>query len=173
MVETRAGAGSARLGFLAGSRSPSAVPGGATTNVTPDDLLEFGFIPEMVGRLPVTVVLESLDRNDLVQVLTQPKNAIIKQYQHLFRMDGVELEFTQEALEAAADRALEHSTGARCLRYVIENTLLDVMYDLPSLPNAARCVVHCTSIHGDEPPTLYTTAGSQLSLPTEPLRKSA
>ena len=173
MVETRAGAGSARLGFLAGSRSPSAVPGGATTNVTPDDLLEFGFIPEMVGRLPVTVVLESLDRNDLVQVLTQPKNAIIKQYQHLFRMDGVELEFTQEALEAAADRALEHSTGARCLRYVIENTLLDVMYDLPSLPNAARCVVHCTSIHGDEHPTLYTAAGSELSLPTEPLRKSA
>ena len=173
MVETRAGAGSARLGFLAGSRSPSAVPGGATTNVTPDDLLEFGFIPEMVGRLPVTVVLESLDRDALVQVLTQPKNAIIKQYQHLFRMDGVELEFTQEALEAAADRALEHSTGARCLRYVIENTLLDVMYDLPSLPNAARCLVHPPSIQGDEPPTLYTAAGHQLPLPTEPLRKSA
>ena len=173
MVETRAGAGSARLGFLAGSRSPSAVPGGATTNVTPDDLLEFGFIPEMVGRLPVTVVLESLDRDALVQVLTQPKNAIIKQYQHLFRMDGVELEFTQEALEAAADRALEHSTGARCLRYVIENTLLDVMYDLPSLPNATRCLVHPPSIQGDEPPPLYTAAGHQLPLPTEPLRKSA
>ena len=75
--------------------------------------------------------------------------------------------------EAAADRALEHSTGARCLRYVIENTLLDVMYDLPSLPNATRCLVHPPSIQGDEPPTLYTAAGHQLPLPTEPLRKSA
>ena len=173
MAEERANAGSARLGFLAGSRSPSNLPGGATANVTPDDLLEFGFIPEMVGRLPVTVVLEALDRDALVRVLTEPKNAIVKQYQHLFRMDGVELEFTREALEAAADRALEHSTGARCLRYVIEDTLLDAMYDLPSLPGAARCVVDCASIKGLEPPTLYGATGDELPLPTEPFRKSA
>ena len=173
MVEDRANAGSARLGFLAGSRSASAVPGGAATNVTPDDLLEFGFIPEMVGRLPITVVLEPLDRSALVRVLTEPKNAIVKQYQHLFQMDGVELEFTQDALEAAADRALEHSTGARCLRYVIEDTLMDVMYDLPSLTGATRCVVNRNSIEGLEPPTLYSAGGDKVSLPTEPIRKSA
>ena len=121
--------------------------------MTPDDLLEFGFIPEMVGRLPVTVMLEQLDRDALVRVLTEPKNAIVKQYQHLFRMDGVELEFTQGALEAAADRALEHATGARCLRYVIEDTLLDVMYDLPSMNGATRCVVEKDSIEGTGAPT--------------------
>ena len=173
MVESRVNSSSARLGFLAGSRSASAVPGGATTNVTPDDLLEFGFIPEMVGRLPVTVMLEHLDRDALVRVLTEPKNAIIKQYQHLFRMDGVELEFTQEALEAAADRALEHATGARCLRYVIEDTLLDVMYDLPSMTGATRCMVDRNSIEGMEPPTLFNETGGEVPLPTEPLRKSA
>ena len=173
MVEARASAGSSRLGFLAGSRSASNVPGGAVNNVTPDDLLEFGFIPEMVGRLPVTVMLEPLDREDLVRVLTEPKNAIVKQYQHLFRMDGVELEFTQAALEAAADRALEHSTGARCLRYVIEDTLLDVMYDLPSMTGATRCVVDQDSIDGLDSPSLYDTRGRELPLATESLRKSA
>ena len=172
VVENRANAG-AGLGFLAGSRNGSSVPGGGAGNVTPDDLLEFGFIPEMVGRLPVTVMLESLDRDALVRVLTEPKNAIIKQYQHLFRMDGVELEFTQDALDAAADRALEHATGARCLRYVIEDTLLDVMYDLPSMTGAARCVVDRGSIDGFGPPTLFNETGGEVPLPTEPLRKSA
>ena len=172
MVEDRATAGSTRMGFLAGSRSASVVPGGAS-NVTPDDLLEFGLIPEMVGRLPVSVMLEPLDRDDLVRVLTEPKNSIVKQYQHLFRMDGVELEFTQAALEAAADRALEHSTGARCLRYVIEETLLDVMYDLPSLTGATRCVVDRGSIDGIELPRLYDANGDEVHLPTELLRKSA
>ena len=173
MVETRANMGSARLGFLAGSRSVSAVPGGVVSNVTPDDLLEYGFIPEMVGRLPIAVMLESLDREDLVRVLTEPKNAIVKQYQELFRMDGVELEFTQAALEAAADRALEHSTGARCLRYVIEDTLLDVMYDLPSLSSVRRCVVDAGSIEGLDAPSLLDHKGNQVPLTTEPLRKSA
>ncbi len=173
MVETRANSGSARLGFLAGSRSDSAVPGGAVNNVTPDDLLEYGFIPEMVGRLPITVMLESLDREDLVRVLTEPKNAIVKQYQELFRMDGVQLEFTHEALEAAADRALEHSTGARCLRYVIEDTLLDVMYDLPSLTSVMRCIVDRDSIEGLSPPSLLDPKGNVVPLATEPLRKSA
>ena len=172
VVENRANAG-AGLGFLAGSRNGSSVPGGGARNVTPDDLLEFGFIPEMVGRLPITVMLESLDRDALVRVLTEPKNAIIKQYQHLFRMDGVELEFTQEALEAAAERALEHATGARCLRYVIEDTLLDVMYDLPSMTGATRCVVDRDSIEGLEPPTLFSAGGSEVALPSEPIRKSA
>ena len=85
----------------------------------------------------------------------------------------MELEFTQGALEAAADRALEHSTGARCLRYVIEETLLDVMYDLPSITGATRCVVDRGNIEGREVPTLYDAVGSEVPLPTEPLRKSA
>ena len=173
VLESRANAGSARLGFLAGSRNGSSSAGGVRPVVTPDDLLEFGFIPEMVGRLPVTVMLESLDRDALVRVLTEPKNAIVKQYQHLFRMDGVELEFTQEALEAAADWALEHATGARCLRYVIEDTLLDVMYDLPSMSGATRCVVDRESIAGVGLPMLFGAEGDEVPLPTEPLRKSA
>ena len=171
VIESRTNAG-VGLGFLAGNRNGSSSNGSAPT-VMPDDLLEFGFIPEMVGRLPVTVMLEQLDRDALVRVLTEPKNAIVKQYQHLFRMDGVELEFTQDALEAAADRALEHATGARCLRYVIEDTLLDVMYDLPSMTGATRCVVDSENIEGFASPTLYSASGSEIALPSEPIRKSA
>ena len=171
VIESRTNAG-VGLGFLAGNRNGSSTNGAAPT-VMPDDLLEFGFIPEMVGRLPVTVMLEQLDRDALVRVLTEPKNAIVKQYQHLFRMDGVELEFTQDALESAADRALEHATGARCLRYVIEDTLLDVMYDLPSMTEATRCVVDSESIEGFAPPTLYSASGAEIALPSESIRKSA
>ena len=173
VVEKRANASNNRLGFLAGGRSDRQMAGGMTSGVTPDDLLEFGFIPEMVGRLPVTVTLDSLDKDSLVRVLTEPRNAIIKQYQHLFQMDGVDLEFTRSALEAAAERALEHRTGARYLRFVIEDTLLDVMYDLPSLNGAARCVVDKASIEGLSAPKLLDLAGKDLSLPTEPMRKSA
>ncbi len=127
----------------------------------------------MVGRLPVVSTLEPLDRDDLVRVLTEPKNAIVKQYQQLFSIDGVELEFTQEALEAAADKALQHDTGARCLRYVVEETLLDVMYELPSLDGVAKCVVDADSIRGVGSPTLITESGSSFQLPQEPMQKSA
>ncbi len=165
VVEKRCNAGNARLGFLAGSRNDQSPAAGAmSSGVTPGDLLEFGFIPEMVGRLPVIVALEPLDKNSLVRVLTEPKNAIVKQYQHLFRMDGVELEFTPRALEAAADRALEHNTGARCLRYVIEDTLLDVMYELPSLTGAVRCVVDGDNIEGLTAPRLLGPGGDEVSL---------
>ena len=173
VVEKRVNASSSRLGFLAGGRTDQQMAGGLAGGVTPDDLLEFGFIPEMVGRLPVTVNLDSLDKDSLVRVLTEPRNAIVKQYQHLFQMDGVDLEFTRSALEAAAERALEHRTGARFLRYVIEDTLLDVMYDLPSLSGAARCVVDKDSIEGLSTPRLLDLAGKDLSLSTEPMRKSA
>ena len=173
VVEKRVSASTNRLGFLAGGRSDQPTAGGMAGGVTPDDLLEFGFIPEMVGRLPVTVTLDPLDRDSLVRVLTEPKNAIIKQYQHLFQMDGVELEFTLSAMGAAAERALAHRTGARYLRYVIEDTLLDVMYDLPSLSGAARCVVDQDSIEGLSTPRLLDITGKDLSLPTEPMRKSA
>ena len=173
VVEKRANSGSNRLGFLGGGRSDQPFVGGLAGGVTPDDLLEFGFIPEMVGRLPVTVTLEPLDKDSLIRVLTEPRNAIVKQYQHLFEMDGVKLEFTDDALEAAAERALEHRTGARYLRYVIEDTLMDVMYDLPSLTGVVRCLVDRDSIDGMASPKLITSSGSDISLPSEPYRKSA
>ena len=161
------------MGFLAGGRSKVASPSNYLNHVTPEDLLEFGFIPEMVGRLPVAVALEPLDKDALVQVLTEPKNAIVKQYQQLFSMDGVELEFTPDALEAAAEKALEHQTGARCLRYVIEETLVDVMYELPSVPEVARCVVDRDAIEGVKTPTLLTESGEALSVTFSPIKKSA
>ena len=174
VVGKRVNSGTNRLGFLAGGRNDQQpFVGGLAEGVTPDDLLEFGFIPEMVGRLPVTVTLDPLDKDSLVRVLTEPRNAIVKQYQQLFEMDGVELEFTDEALEAAAERALEHRTGARYLRYVIEESLLDVMYDLPSLKGVVRCEVDRESIDGSASPKLVSLNGKDVSLPTEPFRKSA
>jgi len=173
VITDRLTSGTSQVGFLAGGRGEPVAEGSSMTNVTPEDLLEFGFIPEMVGRLPVTVVLEPLDKDALVRVLTEPKNAIVKQYQQLFNMDGVELEFTPQALEAAAERALDHQTGARCLRYVIEDTLIDVMYDLPSLAGAIRCVVSRENIEGDTPPTLLTATGEVIELPVPPAKKSA
>ena len=127
----------------------------------------------MVGRLPVTVGLESLGKESLIKVLTEPRNSIIKQYQHLFKIDNVDLEFTEDALEAAAEQALDHQTGARCLRYVIENTLLDVMYDLPSLDQAVRCTVSRGAIEGKFPPGLFGMRGEKVSLPLQPIKKSA
>ena len=173
IVARRLGAGSTQMGFLAGGRNGMEHDGSSLTQVIPEDLLQYGFIPEMVGRLPVTVGLESLDRDSLVRVLTEPQNAIVKQYQKLFSMDSVELEFTPDALEAAAERALDHQTGARCLRYVIEDTLLDVMYDLPSLEGVKRCVVDRDSIEGEVPPTLFSESGKPIELPPHPIMKSA
>ena len=173
LVSRRLTSGTSQLGFLAGGRRKTPAEDNQLSQVTPEDLLEFGFIPEMVGRLPVTVALDSLDKAALVRVLTEPKNAIVKQYQQLFSMDGVELEFTQDALEAAAERAQEHKTGARCLRYVIEETLMDVMYDLPSLGNVARCVVDRGAIEGRNTPKVLTADGEVLILPAGPLQKSA
>ena len=161
------------MGFLSDRRDRNGTNGSFLTQVIPEDLLHFGFIPEMVGRLPVTVGLESLDKESLVRVLTEPKNSIIKQYQHLFSMDNVDLEFTEDALKAAAERALEHQTGARCLRYVIEDTLLDVMYDLPSLDEAVRCVVDRDAIEGISLPGLFGNRGEAVDLPSHTIKKSA
>jgi ATP-dependent Clp protease ATP-binding subunit ClpX len=173
IVARRLESGSSRLGFLAGGRSKADTPANYLSSVTPEDLLEFGFIPEMVGRLPVAVALEQLDKDALVRVLTEPRNAIVKQYEQLFEMDGVDLEFTPDALEAAAERALEHQTGARCLRYVIEEALMDVMYDLPSLPEAVRCVVNRDAIEGVRGPTLLSESGEPVNVNLGSIQKSA
>ena len=109
--------------------------------VTPDDLMRFGMIPEIVGRLPVTASVNPLDIDDLRKILTEPKNALVRQYERLFEMDQVELIFTEDSLDAAAELALERETGARGLRSIIEGALLDVMYEIPSRPEIRKVVV--------------------------------
>jgi ATP-dependent Clp protease ATP-binding subunit ClpX len=123
-------------------------------DVEPEDLIKYGLIPEFVGRLPVVAVLDELDTTALVKILTEPKNALVKQYQKLLAMEGVELEFRDHALGAIAKRALERRTGARGLRSIIEHALLDIMFDLPSLANVQKVVVDEGSISGDGKPLL-------------------
>jgi len=124
--------------------------------VAPEDLLAYGMIPEFVGRLPVIVSLEPLDKAALVAILTQPKNAIVKQFQRLFKLDGVELVFTPDALDVAAEEAMKRKTGARGLRTIIEEALLDVMYEIPSRPEIKRCIVNADTILRKAPPLLLT-----------------
>jgi ATP-dependent Clp protease ATP-binding subunit ClpX len=117
-------------------------------------------IPEFVGRLPVVAALDELDECGLVKILTEPKNALIKQYQKLFRMEGVELEVQEQALYAMAHRALERKTGARGLRSILEQTLLDTMYELPGLTGLARVVVDEAAVNGvGKPSRVYADAG--------------
>jgi ATP-dependent Clp protease ATP-binding subunit ClpX len=123
-------------------------------DVQPEDLIKFGLIPEFVGRLPVVATLEELDEAALIQILTQPKNALIKQYQKMFSMEGAELEIRETALKAIAKRALERKTGARGLRSILENTLLNTMFDLPSLENVTKVVVDEGTILSDATPLL-------------------
>ncbi|MDB6164820.1 MAG: ATP-dependent Clp protease ATP-binding subunit ClpX [Xanthomonadaceae bacterium] len=126
--------------------------------VEPEDLIKFGLIPEFVGRLPVVATLEELDEAALVRILTEPKNAISKQFKKLFEMEGVELEFRQDALAAIARKALKRKTGARGLRTIVESVLLDTMYDLPSLENVSKVVVDESVIeHKSEPYLIYQT----------------
>lgn len=119
--------------------------------VEPEDLVKFGLIPELIGRLPVITPLEELDEKALINILTEPKNAIIKQYQALFKMEGVELKFTKDALVAIAQKAISRKTGARGLRSIVENLLLDTMYDLPSL-NASKVTVGKNCVEKGEKP---------------------
>ena len=123
-------------------------------DVQPEDLIKFGLIPEFVGRLPVVATLGELDEEALIQILTQPKNALIKQYQKMFSMEGAELEIRESALKAIAKRALERKTGARGLRSILENTLLNTMFDLPSLENVTKVVVDEGTILSDAAPLL-------------------
>ncbi|AJT42912.1 ATP-dependent Clp protease ATP-binding subunit ClpX [Psychromicrobium lacuslunae] len=115
-------------------------------DVMPEDLLKFGLIPEFIGRLPVITTVSHLDRDALIQILTEPKNALIKQYQKMFHLDGVELSFEDEALDAIADQALERGTGARGLRAILEEVLLPVMFELPSRDDIASAVVTAESV---------------------------
>jgi ATP-dependent Clp protease ATP-binding subunit ClpX len=126
------------------------------THLIPDDLLKYGLIPEFVGRLPVTVSLDSLDKEALIRILTEPKNAIVKQYQKFLQLDHVDLVFTNEALDAAAESALKQRTGARGLRSIVEDVLLDVMYEIPSRADVKKVIVNGDVITSRHRPLLVT-----------------
>jgi ATP-dependent Clp protease ATP-binding subunit ClpX len=130
--------------------------------LTHDDLLKYGLIPEFVGRLPVTVALDPLSRDELKRILVEPRNAVVKQYQKFFALDNVELSFTEEALEATARQAEERKTGARGLRTTIEEVLLDVMYEIPSMENVRKCVVDENVIVNRSRPLLMTETEKQI-----------
>ena len=127
----------------------------------PQDLLKFGLIPEFVGRLPIIATLKELDRNALIDIVTKPKNALVKQYKKLVELDGVELEFEPEALEVIVDKAIERKTGARGLRSIIEDVMRDIMYDIPSNPKIEKCIITKATVENKEKPTLIINENKQ------------
>jgi ATP-dependent Clp protease ATP-binding subunit ClpX len=141
--------------------------------VMPEDLLAYGLIPEFIGRLPVVSAVHQLQREDLVQILTEPRNALVKQYQRFFGYDNIELVFTDDALWSIADRALERETGARGLRSIIETALLDVMFELPSRKDVSKCAITKETIDKGVKPTLVTSAGAELEDEEERAAESA
>jgi ATP-dependent Clp protease ATP-binding subunit ClpX len=157
------------VGFRAASETGSETPDTQVLrHVMTDDLLKYGLIPEFVGRLPVTVSLDVLTKDDLMRILVEPKNAIVKQYQKFFALDKVDLDFEEDALEAAADMAITQKTGARGLRTIIEDVLLDVMYEIPSRADVKRCVVTADVIRSRGAPVLeLRTSADRVALPEE------
>ncbi|MDD5227457.1 MAG: ATP-dependent Clp protease ATP-binding subunit ClpX [Methylococcales bacterium] len=150
-VEKRLVPGHTAIGFHAEMNSTEKPKLEDMLNATqPDDLKKFGLIPEFIGRFPVLAPLEPLDVEALIKVLTEPKNALVKQYQQLFAFDDVELEFTQDALEEIAEQAIEHNTGARGLRGIMEKVLRRIMFDIPSRENVERCIVNADVIKGEQ-----------------------
>jgi ATP-dependent Clp protease ATP-binding subunit ClpX len=141
------------IGYRTG-RAAEEANGSIPDTITPEDLLQYGLIPEFVGRLPVIVGLEPLDKDTMIRILTEPKNAIIKQYKKFFELDKVELQFTQEALEQTAVQALAQKTGARGLRSIVEETLLDIMYEIPSRNDIKACTITDKVILKQERPLL-------------------
>ena len=167
IIDKRIGSGTRGLGFRAAATPPTDPVKHADEllkHVTHDDLLTYGLIPEFVGRIPVMVALQSLDKDALVRILTEPKNALARQFTEFFSLDSVELVLTDDALEAAAEQALRHKTGARGLRTVLEDCLLDVMYEIPSRGDVKKCVVDADSIRGIRRPLLLTRSGQALNL---------
>jgi len=152
------------IGFSASvsSKDEESNIGDILKDLEPEDLIRFGLIPEFVGRLPVVATLEELDKEALINILVEPKNSLVKQYSALFEMEDVELDIRQDALEAIAEKALTRKTGARGLRSIIENTLLDSMYDIPSQKDVHKVVVDASVINGDSEPLLVYDNPEQL-----------
>ncbi len=170
IIESRIGRKS--IGFMPEELDPRLEGRGASTSeifakVMPEDLLKFGMIPEFVGRLPVFTSVNSLDKEALVQVLTEPKNALVRQYQRLFELDGVQLEFGDDALDAIAEQATLRGTGARGLRAILEEVLLNVMYDVPSRKDVGRVVITGEVVKHNVNPTLLPREA-----PAAPARRS-
>ena len=124
------------------------------TKVQTEDLLKFGLIPELIGRLPVTVTLEELDEDAMIEILTKPKNALVKQYKELLKFDNVELEFDRSALEYIAKKAIEKKAGARGLRGIIESTIMDIMYEIPSREDVEKIIITRESVEDNKLPKL-------------------
>lgn len=131
--------------------------------VVPQDLHKFGIIPELIGRMPVVVALDALDEDSLVSILTEPKNALLKQYQHLFEIDGVKLEFEEEAIRCIAKKAIEQETGARGLRAILESFMTEIMYEIPSNENIEKCIITKEVVENNEKPTIILKNNNPIS----------
>ncbi|WP_175615945.1 ATP-dependent protease ATP-binding subunit ClpX [Piscibacillus halophilus] len=157
------------IGFGAEAKNANVNEQDLLTKVLPEDLLRYGLIPEFIGRLPVIGSLEQLDEDALVEILTKPKNALVKQYQKLFEIDDVELEFEEEALREISNKAIERKTGARGLRSIIEGIMLDVMFDLPSRDDIEKCIITKDTVKLDDgKPKLVMKDGSVIDQNEEP-----
>ena len=154
MIRRRSEKGGIGFGAEVKSKEDARAIGEVLRDVEPEDLIKFGLIPEFVGRLPAIATLESLDEDALMTILVEPKNALTKQFAKLFKMEGVDLEFREEALRLISKKALERKTGARGLRSIMEHALLEIMFDLPSMPNLIKVVVDEGAIKGENPPIL-------------------
>lgn len=164
LVESRVSG--AAMGFGANVRTSRELPMGELLDkIHPQDLVQFGLIPEFVGRIPIITHVDDLGEDDLVRILTEPKNALIRQYQKLFELDGVALRFTPNALKAIATQAIERKTGARGLRNVLEKIMLDIMFQIPSMPNVRECLINKAVIEqGKQPILLYDERDAQAAL---------
>lgn len=161
------------IGFGAESENAEMGHDEYMSRILPEDLLRYGLIPEFIGRIPVISSLSQLDEEALIEILTQPKNALVKQYQKLLEMDEVELEFTEDALRAISRKAIERKTGARGLRSIIEGIMLDVMYDLPSKEEIVSCTITAESVDSDGSPLLKTKDGKEVTLKQYKPKESA
>ncbi len=173
IVSRRTGEGVRSLGFNSERKVTDADRAAIMRSVTHDDLLQFGLIPEFVGRLPVVSTLDPLDVETMVAILTKPKNAVAKQYQRLFEIDDVELVFTDDAYVAIAEAAMGQKTGARGLRTVVEELLLDVMYEIPSRPDVRKCVVSADCVIRHTRPLLVTESGKVIDEDGRQIAESA
>jgi ATP-dependent Clp protease ATP-binding subunit ClpX len=161
VIEKRVGDRGVGFGAAISSREDKEDTGEWFEQVLPEDLMEYGLIPEFIGRLPVVAAIHQLSRDDLITILTEPKHALTKQFQRFFEFDEIELVFAEDSLEAIANKALERETGARGLRSILEETLLDVQFELPSRRDVTKCVVTKETIEQNRRPTLVTEAAPQ------------
>ncbi|TCK90603.1 ATP-dependent Clp protease ATP-binding subunit ClpX [Natranaerovirga hydrolytica] len=172
IIEQRIGRNSMGFGATIEGKKEREI-GEILKHLLPQDLIKYGLIPELVGRVPVSVTLNNLNEEALIDILTKPKNALVKQYESIFEMDGVELEFEEEALKQISSLSLERNTGARGLRAIMENIMLDIMYDIPSSENIAKCIITKDAVEGKETPVLITSENIQPIKKQTPSKKRA